>query len=348
MSKIKAIGGGVFVDQDPFPSIGRAEIELLDRGLADNPRGRTRLCTHKQIDDRMHEMFISFVGGNYVRPAKHVGKDESLHLIEGSGDYFFFDEHGEVTDVVPLGDYRSDRQFYCRIPAMRDHAIFIRSESAGFPRGDAGAFRPGQHHIFPRGRPEEDDAPAIERWVGRTHPPTKARPQIKMKRLTDRSFVADASIVSVGRNEIDFLKRRCSAPISTGLGSTLTSDPKSLLREAIQIRKRQRYVRPHRLAHDQSIHILEGSADVVFFDDHGSVLKSIPVGSIGSERDFYVRLPAQTFHFVLVHSDILVTHDVKAAPPDDNERQYPTWSPIESDADSVGAFLRNLGAAVAG
>ena len=92
MSNITAIGSGVFVDQDLFPSVGRAEIEFLDRGLADNPRGRTRLCMHKQLDDRMHEMFISFVGGNYVRPAKHVGKDESLHLIEGWGDYFFFDE----------------------------------------------------------------------------------------------------------------------------------------------------------------------------------------------------------------------------------------------------------------
>ncbi len=169
-----------------------------------------------------------------------------------------------------------------------------------------------------------------------------------MKRLTDRSFVADASIVSVGRNEIDFLKAEMQRANIDGIRLTLTPDPESLLREAIQIRGRHRYVRPHRSAHDQSIHILEGSADVVFFDDHGSVLKSIPVGSIGSGRDFYVRLPARTFHFVLVHSDILVTHDVKAAPPDDDEGQNPAWSPIESDVDSVGAFLRNLGAAVAG
>ena len=89
MSSITASGGGVFVDQSPFPSVGREEIALLERGLADSLRGRTRLCTHKRTEDRMHEMFISLVGGNYVRPAKHVGKDELLHLIEGRGEYFF-------------------------------------------------------------------------------------------------------------------------------------------------------------------------------------------------------------------------------------------------------------------
>jgi hypothetical protein len=40
MSSIKASGGGVFVDQNPFPSVGREEIALLERGLADSPCGR--------------------------------------------------------------------------------------------------------------------------------------------------------------------------------------------------------------------------------------------------------------------------------------------------------------------
>ena len=112
----------------------------------------------------MHEMFISFVGGNYVRPAKNVGKDESLHLIEGWGDYFIFDEYGEVSDVVPLGDYGSDRQFYCRFPAMRNHAIFIRSNRLVFHEATPGPFV-RNNIIFSRCSPAEDDAPAIERYA---------------------------------------------------------------------------------------------------------------------------------------------------------------------------------------
>jgi len=36
VSSITASGGGVFIDQNPFPSVGREEIALLKRG----PRGR--------------------------------------------------------------------------------------------------------------------------------------------------------------------------------------------------------------------------------------------------------------------------------------------------------------------
>ena len=347
MSNITAIGSGVFVDQDLFPSVGRAEIEFLDRALADSPRGRTRLCMHKLLDDRMHEMFISFVGGNYVRPAKHVGKDESLHLIEGWGDYFFFDENGEVTDVVPLGDYGSDRQFYCRIPAMRNHAIFIRSNRLVFHEATPGPFV-RDNTIFSPWSPAEDDAPAIERWLSRTRPQTVTRPPLTMKRLTDHSFIADTPVVSVGRDEIEFLKAEMHRSNIGGISLTLNSDPESSLRETIQLRRQHRYVRPQRLAHDQSIHVLEGTGDVVFFDDRGSIAKSVPVGSNGSGRDFYVRLPARTFHFVLVHSDILVTHDVEGCAVGQQEGEYAAWSPIESDTDFVGEFLRNLAAAVAG
>ena len=55
-----------------------------------------------------------------------------------------------------------------------------------------------------------------------------------MKRLTDHSFVADTPLVSVGRDEIDFLKAELRRSNIDGIRLTLTPDPNSLLREAIQ------------------------------------------------------------------------------------------------------------------
>ena len=310
-------------------------------------RGRARLCTHKQEDDRLHEMFISFVGGNYVRPAKHVGKDELLHLIDGWGEYYFFDENGEVIEVIPLGDYASDRQFYCRIPAMRSHAIVIQSNRLVFHEATLGPFDRGDTIRLPWS-PAEDDASAITRWLSRLRSQAGTKPALNLRRLTDHAFVTEAPVVSIGRHEIEFLKMEMDRSNIGVVELVLNSDPESSLRETMQLRRQRTYVRPRMLAHDESIHILEGTGAVVFFDDRGGIAKSVAVGSNGSGRDFYVRLPARTFHCVLVHSDILVTHEVKGAPSGSKNGEYAAWSPIESDSDSVGEFLRNLAAAVAG
>ena len=233
MSNIRVISAGVFVDQGPFPSVGREEIEFLDHALAGNPRGRARLCTHKQEDDRLHEMFISFVGGNYVRPAKHVGKDESLHLIDGWGEYYFFDENGEVTEVIPLGDYASDRQFYCRIPAMRSHAIVIRSNRLVFHEATLGPFDRGDTIRLPWS-PAEDDASAINRWLSRLRSQAGTKPALNLRRLTDHAFVTEAPVVSIGRHEIEFLKMEMDRSNIGVVELVLNSDPESSLRETMQ------------------------------------------------------------------------------------------------------------------
>src|SRR2546421_11024267 len=83
MNKTKTIGKDVYQTDEPFPSVGLPQIESLKSEVNQSARGRVRLCTHKTNEDRMHEMFIAFTGTNYVRPSRHIKKDESLHVLEG-------------------------------------------------------------------------------------------------------------------------------------------------------------------------------------------------------------------------------------------------------------------------
>src|SRR5262245_6853724 len=156
MTKSRMIGPDVYVTEEPFPSVHRSDIDFLTSAVPKSARGRVRLCTHKVNEDRMHEMFIAFTGDNYVRPSRHLGKDESLHLIESEAVYFFFVEQGRVIDAVPLGTYHSDRQFYCRIPTPADHALVIKSPQIAIHETTVGPFK-REDTVFAAWSPEEGD-----------------------------------------------------------------------------------------------------------------------------------------------------------------------------------------------
>lgn len=159
--QMKTIGLDVYEVQDHIPNLHRTDIVRLKTGVHETVRKRTRLCTHKGGTDRLHEMFVTYVKETYVRPNKHIGKDESLHILEGSADFVFFDDKGNITDIVPLGSYQSDRPFYCRIPAAVYHTWVIHSEVLVVHEATPGPFD-RKDTIFAEWSPKEDDPNAVE------------------------------------------------------------------------------------------------------------------------------------------------------------------------------------------
>ncbi len=105
-----------------------------------NKRCRIRLCSHRSVCDRLHEMLIVHGRDCYVRPHKHLSKSESIHVIKGSAQLFFFDSKGKVTGKTDIGEYRTGKPFYCRIPSRRFHALIIRSEVFVFHESTSGPF----------------------------------------------------------------------------------------------------------------------------------------------------------------------------------------------------------------
>ncbi|CAN0411143.1 unnamed protein product, partial [Phaeothamnion confervicola] len=88
-------------------------VGFCERAIA-SPRGRYRLCSH-QASDSIHEMLICLDEKTFVRPHKHQGKSESIHVISGLARLILFDEQGQITNLVALGPYESGRTFFHRI-----------------------------------------------------------------------------------------------------------------------------------------------------------------------------------------------------------------------------------------
>lgn len=343
MQKLRRLNSDVFIAEDSFPSVGRDHFPFLRQHLGDSTTGRVRSCMHKVNEDRMHEMFIVFTGSNYVRPSLHVGKDESLHLVDGEADYFFFDPQGEVTDVVSLGSYGSPYQFYCRIPASTEHALLIRSNDIGIHETTPGPFRRSDT-VFSSWSPEEGALAKVASFLdGLRAMPRAERPMLKMKRTGEEVFVADQPIVSIGRKEIEFLKQTVQTTSRKRVRLCAHRELENTLHEMFVVYMDMTYVKPNKhLGKDESLHILEGEADFIFFDEQGKILEIVPLGAIETGRQFYIRVPAFVYHTIIMRSERLVIHEATPGPFRREDTIWAPWAPEETNLPAVANFMDHL------
>jgi cupin fold WbuC family metalloprotein len=147
-------------------TVDSAAIDEMKRAAESNERRRIRLCAHRSVDDRLHEMVIVHAFDTYVRPHKHVGKSESFHVIDGEVDVVIFSEEGDVADVIPMGPFHSGRPFFYRIADPLFHTLIIRSPTLVFHETTTGPFRRGET-VFAPWAPEDANRDAVDTFLAR-------------------------------------------------------------------------------------------------------------------------------------------------------------------------------------
>lgn len=154
----------VLYADEPIVTVRRGDVEMLKERSRGNERGRIRLCAHKDVDDPLHEMLIVHRKGIYVRPHKHLNKSESFHLMEGAVDVVLFDEAGNVTGVIRMGDYISGRDFFYRVADPYYHTLLIHSEVVVFHETTSGPFNRSDT-IFAPWAPDDSDVSARQQFL---------------------------------------------------------------------------------------------------------------------------------------------------------------------------------------
>ena len=145
----------LYVDND-IVKVCKQDIERLKELSYCNERKRIRLCAHKDVDEKIHEMLIVHAKNTYVRPHKHKNKIESFHVVEGSVDVILFNEDGNIMDTIQMGDYLSGYDFYYRISVPYYHTLIIRSDVLVFHETTNGPFKRADT-TFASWAPDEKD-----------------------------------------------------------------------------------------------------------------------------------------------------------------------------------------------
>ena len=112
--KINKITNDVFnVSENNFP-LGTDKLGKLVAEARKSSRKRARLWVHNDNDSNLHEMFIPKLKNTYVRPHKNHNKCKSFQVLDGIIDLVIFDNFGNITDVVNLGNYGQKNSFFYR------------------------------------------------------------------------------------------------------------------------------------------------------------------------------------------------------------------------------------------
>jgi cupin fold WbuC family metalloprotein len=334
---------GVFVNAEMFPAFSESDLKFCLDHIDLSPTKRARICMHKETNDRMQEMFIAFDGATYVRPSYHQNKDESFHMIEGVGKYVFFDKNGVPNSDVRLGSYDSDLPFYCRIPGDVPHTLVVYSNNAVAHEVGTGPFKK-EDTIFPPWSidldSDFDKNEFRQSFAGRQ---VDQVAKCKYKRVTEEMCRAESGVVSVSRADLEYLKSEVSKTSRKRIRLCIHQSDEALMHEMFVIYTGATYVRANKhLGKDESLHILEGEADFIFFDDEGRILDVIELGARHSGKDFFIRVPQGIFHTIIMRSPIMVIHEATPGPFDRTETKWAEWSPEDSDENAVDSYMTAL------
>lgn len=148
----------VLVTLESITQIDKSDIEWLKAKAARNVRKRVRLCAHRSIDDKVHEMLIVHSKGTYIRPHKHPGKSESFHVIEGALEIVIFHDTGAVLELINMGEYSTGARFYWRLSESHYHMVIPRSEFVVIHEITSGPFDRAAANVPAPWSPVETDA----------------------------------------------------------------------------------------------------------------------------------------------------------------------------------------------
>jgi cupin fold WbuC family metalloprotein len=161
---LRAQNAEVYYSDAAIVTAGDDVIAELKRLAAQNPRLRSRLCTHPDPSSGLHEMLIVHHRDAYVRPHKHLGKPESFHVIEGTARVIIFENDGRIRDVLEMAPYGRGKLCYYRMPDEVFHSILITSEWLVFHETTSGPFDPSRT-AFPDWAPDGSDTAAVKSYV---------------------------------------------------------------------------------------------------------------------------------------------------------------------------------------
>ena len=131
---------GIYYCLDEIPKISKNEIIDLISKTKKTLGDRSRVCVHKNVNERFHEMFIVLLKDCHIRPHKDLKKPESMPIIDGEADAIIFDDKGKVTQKIELSNYISGKEFYYRISSNTYHMLLVKSETFVFHEATEGPF----------------------------------------------------------------------------------------------------------------------------------------------------------------------------------------------------------------
>lgn len=165
----------------------------------------------------------------------------------------------------------------------------------------------------------------------------------KFKKLNNEVFYAVKKITEINNKDILFLKSNVNKTRRKRIRICTHLNQKNRLQEMFIALSKKTYIRPHKhLNKSESLHVIYGSADVVFFNNLGKVKKIISLSKSKKLCSLYYRVSEPTYHTFIVKSDCFIFHETTQGPLKKSDSLFAPWSPKETEVAKIKLFKQKI------
>ena len=156
-------------------------------------------------------------------------------------------------------------------------------------------------------------------------------------------FKTEDEFVRVSREQVARLKAAVEASPRKRVRLCAHKESSAVVQEMIIVLSKNGYVCPHRHRNKcESFHVIEGRADIVIFNEDGTLHDVIRMGEAASGLAFYYRIDTPWFHTLVIHSDVFIIHETTKGPFVAGETETAEWAPAEDQVEQARAFMERL------
>ena len=130
--KTTKINEEVLFATDAIVKIDASDIAELKQKAKQNPRRRIRICVHSDIRDSIHEMLIVHSFGQYIQPHINLVSAKSFVVLDGEMVVVLFNNEGEISNYVQLGESNGASAFLLRLDDPVFHTVVPISTTVTF------------------------------------------------------------------------------------------------------------------------------------------------------------------------------------------------------------------------
>ena len=328
-------------------SLSLSDLGFLKSAIMKSSRNRSRICAHENSNEKLHEMFVIYGHETYVRPNRHFGKDESVFVLEGACDVYFFDLEGLITEMVELDASNPEAAYFCRIPKEIYHTVVIRSSQVILFEATSGPFDPNDTY-YADWSPKEGDIPEIEKFQSylltkRHSSKIKTTALEKYEKLNNQVFQTQSPISWLSSDDHNFLRAQLNQFNLDRVRICNHMDPSENLHEMLMLFSNKTFVRPSmHIDKEESLFIIEGSGRYVFFDELGNVTDVVKLSSALGPDKCYCRIPKNFYHMLIVDTDLMLVKETTSGPFSRDDTLFAEWAPDVKTSDNASEFMQQV------
>jgi cupin fold WbuC family metalloprotein len=156
-------------------------------------------------------------------------------------------------------------------------------------------------------------------------------------------FYASDPIVVADEAIVGFLKQQASTNAVRRARVCAHPRPEDEQHDMLIVSHRDTYVAPHRhLSKSESFLVIEGEADVLLFEEDGTLLSQFLMGQAQSGHPFFYRMPARRYHSLRIRSEFLVFAEATRGPFDKADMESAPWAPAPHEGRAGITYIQAL------